>query len=188
MCRLGAPTLVFLDWCLSTCACWLAASCHRGNPEAAAYVQPASFRATRDTGMRRKLDKFWIILVSLVLLRGSVFLLRACTAGSGTQDASSPAASATPPTANSPPAVPAPPQAQPTVLDLEDLNKKLACFALGSYQDAKRDNDPEAAQYADVQEATSKIKDPQWAEVATLPAEEAMKRLAALCKQIHYQE
>lgn len=83
----------------------------------------------------------------------------------------------------------APPQAQRTVLDFEDLNKKLACFELGTYQGAKRDNDPKATQYASkVQETASEIKDPQWAEVATLPADEAMKRLAALCKASHYQQ
>ena len=170
----------------------LAASCHRGNPEGAAYVQPAPFEAMRDTRMPRKFDKFAILLGSMLLLRVSVFLLQAWTAGSGPQDASSSAASASPPTASSPStsvSPPAPPQAQQTVLDFENLNKTLACFALDDYQDAKRDSDPKAAQYAsEVQETASEIKDPQWAEVVTLPAEEAMKRLAALCKEVHYQE
>ena len=129
--------------------------------------------------MKRKVDGFVILLGILLLLRVSVFVLRAWMAG---QDASSPAASAPPSTASSPSTSLSP------AIDFEDLNKTLACFALGDYQDAKRDNDPEVAQYAsEVQESANEIKDPRWAEVATLPAEEAMKRLASLCKANHYQ-
>lgn len=130
-----------------------------------------------------------------LIIVGIVLMLPACSAGVGTQDASSPAVSAIPPTASSPStsvssaAVSAPPQAQRTALDFEDLNKKLACFELGTYQGAKRDSDPKASEYASkVQKTASEIRDPQWAEVATFPADEAMKRLAALCKAGHYQQ
>lgn len=87
--------------------------------------------------------------------------------------------------------VTAPPAASPSrrPVDFDDLNKNEACFDLGTYQGAKRDSDPKTHTYAvDAQKVAGEVGDPEWSALADMPAAKAMRRLAALCKEINYHE
>jgi hypothetical protein len=98
-------------------------------------------------------------------------------------------ATATPPKATVTVTGLAPSPSQRTTLNFDDLNMHLACFDLGTYRAGKRANDPKIGEYAaEAQKSAGEVSDPQWSEVALLPADEAMQRLAELCKEIHYHE
>lgn len=82
--------------------------------------------------------------------------------------------------------------ASPTAAALSETDHataQLACFSWTTYDKAVKGGGADTTTYAtSAQQTTTRMSDPRWSRVASLPPDEAMRVLGDLCAEIHYHE